>query len=174
LSCLYDITAPGHSTRVGDGNDQDLFGKWESTGVPPKLDACGGHYGVTPESDGEVVYHYHVQDTAPFTFGCWGPNDDGSLFTVAQCRDFYDGCGDDDVLTVVTEDGAREYDAWCPCYDANGNNPGDGNNDCDINTNKLDIHYTNNDTLSNANSSNFSASNWINALASATCLALRL
>ena len=70
------------------------------------------------------VYHYHVQDGPPFTIGCFGPNDDGSLVTVPQCREFYTGCGDGDAETLKTTDGEIEYDYWCPCYDANGSNSG--------------------------------------------------
>eukprot|EP00039_Didymoeca_costata_P022706 m.347212 g.347212 ORF g.347212 m.347212 type:complete len:326 (+) comp31794_c0_seq1:89-1066(+) len=125
LECLYDKTASGHSTKIGESNGgQDLFGMYEDTNQLPLLDACGGHYGVTPESNGEIVYHYHVQDKPPFTFGCYGPNDDGSLVTVSQCRDFYDGC-DGDLVTVETPDGKIDYDLWCPCYDANGANSGE-------------------------------------------------
>ena len=40
---------------------------------PPVLDSCNGHFGVTPDSNGQVVYHYHVTDGAPFTVGCFGP-----------------------------------------------------------------------------------------------------
>ena len=69
------------------------------------------------------MYHYHVQDAAPFTVGCFGPNDDGSLVTVAQCRDFYPGC-DGDLVDVSQPGGSKQYDLWCPCYDANGSNTG--------------------------------------------------
>jgi hypothetical protein len=158
LSCLYDAAATGHSTQIAVGNDgQYLYGKYEDTEEYPLLDACGGHFGVTPDSDGEVrgegdkereaaeggkeswreaghrgryesttlacsqgclfctesgdgsmvtcaraagmvgafafgcvhvvrvaqeVYHYHVQDSPPFTFGCFGPMLDGEC--VAQ------------------------------------------------------------------------------------------
>lgn len=82
-----------------------------------------GHWGRTPDSPDVDVYHYHVQDAPPFTIGCFGPNDDDSLVTVQQCRDFYTGC--DGVLeTFTTTDGEIEYDLWCPCYDANGSNSG--------------------------------------------------
>ena len=86
--------------------------------------ARSGHWGRTPDSPDVDVYHYHVQDGPPFTIGCFGPNDDGSLVTVPQCRDFYTGCGDGDAETLKTTDGEIEYDYWCPCYDANGSNSG--------------------------------------------------
>lgn len=42
---------------------QLLYGKWEDwvNATLPSLDACGGHYGATPDSNGAEVYHYHVQ-----------------------------------------------------------------------------------------------------------------
>ena len=75
MSCLYEASG-AHSTQVGLGIDgKGLYGKWEDFDGSelPELDACGGHFGTTPDSNGEVLYHYHVQDTAPFTFGCFGP-----------------------------------------------------------------------------------------------------
>lgn len=122
---MYDAAAEGHSTKVGEAADGNpIYGKWESTGVKPLLDACGGHWGRTPESPDVDVYHYHVQDSPPFVVGCLGPNDDNSLVTVAQCREFYTGCGDGDAETFETTDGTVEYDLWCPCFDANGSNSG--------------------------------------------------
>jgi hypothetical protein len=126
LTCLYDATSGAHSTKVAEALDGKLiYGKWEHTTnkTLPLLDACGGHFGRTPESPDADVYHYHVQDTAPFTVGCFGPNDDGSLVTVEQCRSFYSGC-DGNLVTVNTPQGSKEYDDWCPCYDANGSNSG--------------------------------------------------
>jgi len=124
LVCLYDVEAEGHSSRVGTAlDDKGIYGKWEATDVLPELDACGGHWGRTPDSPDVDVYHYHVQDAPPFTVGCFGPNDDDSLVTVQQCRDFYTGC-DGDLETFTTPDGEIEYDLWCPCFDANGSNSG--------------------------------------------------
>ena len=122
FSCLYDL-AGGHSTRVGVGTDDastPLYGKWEDyeTRELPELDACGAHYGTTPDSDASV-YHHHAQDGPPFAFGCYGPNDDGSLVTVEQCRDIYDTC-DGDVEMVDTYEGEIPYDAYCPCWDGSG------------------------------------------------------
>jgi len=127
LACLYDVKNQkgGHSTQIGQGLDtQYLYGKWEDTNELPLLDACGGHFGVTPDSNGESVYHYHVQFNAPFTFGCYGPNADGTLVSVDQCRKLYSGCGDGDNTYLDTDKGKVEYDPWCPCYDANGSNVG--------------------------------------------------
>jgi len=78
LSCLYEASG-AHSTQVGIGLDgKRLYGKWENADASelPLLDACGGHFGTTPDSGGESIYHYHVQENAPFTFGCYGPNID--------------------------------------------------------------------------------------------------
>lgn len=126
MTCLYEGRSTGHSTKVGATNgNQPIYGKWEDTAAQklPVLDACGGHWGRTPESPGTDVYHYHVQDKPPFTVGCFGPNDDGSLVTVAQCRTFYSIC-DGSTMQVTTPSGVKDYDDWCPCFDAKGLNAG--------------------------------------------------
>jgi len=138
LTCLYTGGAAGHSTRAADithpDGTQGLYGKYESTGMLPReagnpLDACNGHFGVTPDSNGEVVYHYHVTDAAPFTVGCLGPAVGNQLVTVAQCRAASPSCdgvtntydvlyfGESDIKSV-------EYDNDCSCFDANGSNVG--------------------------------------------------
>jgi hypothetical protein len=125
LTCLYEQKGT-HSTRVGDSMDgKGIYGKWENfeKQEKPLLDACGGHWGPTPDGDGES-YHYHVQGQAPFTIGCYGPNPDNSLVTVEQCRSLYSGCGDGDNMQLDTPLGLVEYDPWCPCYDADGSNVG--------------------------------------------------
>lgn len=132
LSCLYSSEpASGHSTQVGRGNDgRLLYGKWEDfdKSVLPLLDACGGHFGVTPDSAGEIVYHYHVQEFPPFTFGCYGPIETSSsvykMVTVSECRALYDECGNGDVVTLTLPLGNQQYDPWCPCYDAEHSNVG--------------------------------------------------
>ena len=120
LGCLYEESG-AHSSKIGETFDrsQDLFGKWEnySAGEYPVLDACGGHYGITPDSDGSQVYHYHVQSSPPFTFGCYGPNEDGSVVTQAQCEALYDGCASDaETAEVTTSEGTFTYRLWCPCW----------------------------------------------------------
>jgi hypothetical protein len=54
LSCLYEHDGTGgHSTQVGQGSDgQFIYGRFEdeANGVLPELDACGGHFGYTPDS----------------------------------------------------------------------------------------------------------------------------
>ena len=125
LICLYDDAASGHSTKVGEALDgKSIYGKYEDTNKLPLLDACSAHFGNTPDSTDATIYHYHVQDAPPFVVGCFGPNDDESLVTVAQCRGFYTGCGDGDEQTFTTADGSFDYDMWCPCFDANGSNIG--------------------------------------------------
>ena len=86
---LYSLAAEGHSTQIGESaptavDVMPLYGMFEDTNKLPLLDACGGHYGYTPDSLTTSVYHHHVQERAPFAFGCFGPNDDGSLVTVQQ------------------------------------------------------------------------------------------
>lgn len=121
LSCLY-AEVGNHSAQVGEtlDGDQYLYGKWEdfSAELLPELDACGGHYGFTPDSPATSVYHYHVQATAPFTFGCYGPNADGTVVTQAQCEALYTGCSDEYGLSsevTTTELGTFYYKRWCPC-----------------------------------------------------------
>ena len=97
-------------------------GKWENFALQelPALDACGAHFGVTPDSGGAVVYHHHVRDLAPFTFGCYGPaaDEDGTatLVTLEACRALYPDCADGDEITVTTPEGRLLYDPWCPCF----------------------------------------------------------
>jgi hypothetical protein len=115
LSCLYDGDAPGHSTKVGEGLDgTSLYGKWEDRAAYalPALDACGAHFGITPESNGASVYHHHVSDLPPFTFGCYGPatNAQGqpALVSLDACRALYTsprGCGDGDEISITTSQG---------------------------------------------------------------------
>lgn len=122
LRCLYSDQGQ-HSEKVGVANDgHNIYGKFEdaSTGELPLLDACGGHWGFTPESLDVEVYHYHVQDRAPFVIGCYGPNEDGSLVTVEQCRSQYSGCNGQATQLSTGAD----YELWCPCYDADGSNHG--------------------------------------------------
>ena len=126
MTCLYEQSG-GHSPKIGEANDgTPIYGMWENyeTRELPLLDACGGQFGVTPDSNGEVIYHYHVQSKPPFTFGCYGPAMDGGLVTVEECRATYTECGDGDVVDLTTKDGTFEYDHWCPCYDADGSNVG--------------------------------------------------
>jgi hypothetical protein len=123
LSCLYNGDAGGHSTQVGVGLDGTaLYGKWEDRAAfaLPALDACGAHFGVTPDSNGASVYHHHVSDLPPFTFGCYGPATDSSgqlmLVSLTACRALYSGCGDGDEISITTAEGSYTYDQWCPCF----------------------------------------------------------
>jgi len=117
MSCLY-TAAPttGHSTRLATMLDgRGLYGKFVATDtLPADLDACGGRTGVTPDSNGEPVYYYMVQDRPPFTVGCFGP-----VTSVEQCRSLYpDSCGNGDEITVTTDNyGSFRYDPDCPCYE---------------------------------------------------------
>jgi len=136
LSCLYEDAPAGHSPALAntlselDGVTQKLYGKWEDfdpatpTYVLPALDACNGHFGVTPDSGGATIYHYHVTDLPPFTVGCFGPDkssaNENILVSPTTCRGLYDGadgCGGSDVVTLTTASGSKEYDPWCPCWE---------------------------------------------------------
>ncbi len=129
FTSLYDPSAPGHSTVVGKTTAKSvdvrfIYGKLESTGkLPTDLDACSAHFGVTPDSNGQSVYHHHVQDSPPFAVGCYGPSADNGLVTLEQCRTYYSTCGDGEV-TLRSTKGSFQYDPWCPCYARNGSNAG--------------------------------------------------
>ena len=131
FTALYSLNAAGHSAKIGMSfpssssiTARALYGMYESTGVLPALDACGGHFGFTPDSPSTKVYHHHVQDRAPFTFGCFGPSASGELVTLAECRSYYSACGDPaHIITVTTAaKGTFSYNKWCPCYDSAGSN----------------------------------------------------
>lgn len=124
FSCLYSLSATGHSTKVGVTTAsavtvRPIYGKYESTNtLPTDLDACSGHFGTTPDSPTTAIYHHHVQDKPPFAVGCYGPNANGGLVTLAECRSYYSTCGDSDVATIATTKGSFQYDKWCPCFDS--------------------------------------------------------
>ncbi|CAL1136219.1 unnamed protein product [Cladocopium goreaui] len=126
FSCLY-AESGGHSTKVGDVASHGIYGKWEDYDLKrlPLLDACGAHIGPTPDS-ATPVYHYHVQDQAPFTVGCHGPSQSGGLVSVAVCRSLYSDCDNDggSGTTLTTKTGNVQYDRYCPCFDATGSNMG--------------------------------------------------
>ena len=124
--CLYEQTGE-HSTKIGDVGPFVMYGKWEHFTAKqlPQLDACGAHIGKTPDSPSKAVYHYHVQDRAPYGVGCYG--DGVNLMTVSACRALYSTCGDgDETFTDMPQpDGTLKsfaYDRDCPCFDANGLN----------------------------------------------------
>ena len=122
MDCLYTSDPKtGHSTRIGtalDGNG--IYGKYiAKNSIPTDLDACGGRFGVNPDSNGQKVYYYMVQDRPPFTLGCFGP-----VNSINECRALYPTCGDGDNLSIATAEGNRIYDPDCPCFDSSGNNTG--------------------------------------------------
>eukprot|EP00041_Stephanoeca_diplocostata_P008714 m.128794 g.128794 ORF g.128794 m.128794 type:complete len:93 (+) comp17447_c0_seq1:601-879(+) len=68
-----------------------------------------------------------IQDSPPFTIGCIGPSHDAEtgseqLVTVDECRSLYTECGNGDTIQVITANGSKSYDLWCPCYDDLGSN----------------------------------------------------
>lgn len=132
VSCCGDNVNIGHSLRFGDANDgKGIYGPMETNTEKPTLDACGGHWGPTPDQSADS-YHYHIQDKAPFTVGCFGPNADGSTVSLAQCKALYEGCSSTAVTYNVqtgstwpmTSSGTVSYKLWCPCYDSDGSNTG--------------------------------------------------
>ena len=126
--CLYSQSGT-HSTAIGDVGPYRMYGKWEdfTNKKLPHLDACGAHIGTNPDSPTTAVYHYHVQDRAPYGVGCYG--DGTNLMTVSACRALYSTCGDfeETFSNMPQPDGTLKsfaYDRDCPCFDANGLNTG--------------------------------------------------
>jgi hypothetical protein len=86
--CCWSDSGSGHGALVGVALDgHGMYSKRETTNTTPVLDACNGHWGVTPDSNGKVVYHYHFTDTAPNTLGCYGP-----VQSMEEALSLYDGC----------------------------------------------------------------------------------
>eukprot|EP00930_Biecheleria_cincta_P035177 TRINITY_DN24214_c0_g1_i1.p1 TRINITY_DN24214_c0_g1~~TRINITY_DN24214_c0_g1_i1.p1 ORF type:complete len:1256 (-),score=115.94 TRINITY_DN24214_c0_g1_i1:366-4064(-) len=126
FACLYREEG-SHSTAVGIVGSWSIYGKWEDfdNQMLPYLDACGGHFGRTPESPSADIYHYHVQDRAPFTVGCHGPDENNGLVGILKCRNLYSECGDGDTRQIrISSNTTVSYDLYCPCYDADGSNIG--------------------------------------------------
>jgi len=125
FGCLYKQSGV-HSTAVGNIAQWKLYGKWEdfANAKLPLLDACGGHFGPTPDSNGAKVYHYHVQEKAPFSAGCHGPTADGKLVSVAACRALYPKCSGSAEQMETGPGTKTAYRRFCPCFDADGSNVG--------------------------------------------------
>ena len=131
LKCNYDEIIDGiHSPLIGLALDgYGIYGKYEeqsanSISSEPALDACGGHYGFVNgdfyENTGSAqhcVYHYHTQDDAPYTLGCYGP-----VNSLEECKALFPetcGTGYENITYVDPETQiatSTEYDLFCPCY----------------------------------------------------------
>ena len=131
LTCNYDATIDGvHSSLIGLALDgYGIYGKYEmqsanSISSVPQLDACGGHYGFVngdfDENTGSAahcVYHYHTQDDAPYTLGCYGP-----VNSLEECEALFPetcGTGYEKITYIDPETQiatTTEYDLFCPCY----------------------------------------------------------
>lgn len=117
-----NATSAGHSLLVGvllDG--RGLYGAFESAGSvrPTNLDACGGHFGPVPATTvGGVVYpaaanvyHYHVQDVAPFTAGCFGP-----VNNLTHAKSLYSTCSAAPVSYCTSAGLYANYTLDCPVF----------------------------------------------------------
>jgi hypothetical protein len=127
----YGGAATGHSPKIGVTTPssssitaRSIYGKYEATqALPTDLDACNGHFGLTPDSPTTSVYHHHVTDRQPFAVGCYGPSAAGGLVSITDCRSYYPGCASSNVVTLRSARGWFQYTKWCPCYDnATGSN----------------------------------------------------
>ena len=114
--CLsFQTQQSGHSSRLGTAaDDKGIYGMFETSNTFPVLDACGAHIGVTPDSNGAQVVHYHAQVYPPFFIGCY-TNTDASM-TLTECRSLYPGCSDAPT-TLTSSHGSDLYTKWCPCWD---------------------------------------------------------
>jgi len=130
FACLYSAKG-AHSSKIGVLAQWSLYGKWEDFANKklPLLDACGAHFGITPDSAGKEVYHYHAQDKPPFSVGCYGPSADNKLVSVAACRKLYptsctNKTEDIKIRNDKGQDVTVKYERFCPCWDAKGLNVG--------------------------------------------------
>jgi hypothetical protein len=121
MSCLYTADpTTGHFTRIGTNPATATASTaCTSTAESADLNYCGGRFGVTPDSNGQVVYDYPVKVAALLSHGC-----DDLVTTHASLFALYlTTCGSAaTVETVTTVYGPGPYACDCPCYDANGSN----------------------------------------------------
>eukprot|EP00004_Rigifila_ramosa_P014449 TRINITY_DN3296_c0_g1_i2.p1 TRINITY_DN3296_c0_g1~~TRINITY_DN3296_c0_g1_i2.p1 ORF type:complete len:310 (+),score=67.68 TRINITY_DN3296_c0_g1_i2:37-930(+) len=113
--CVYDRdNSTVHSEAVGVALDgYGIYGLWEGDNLyPADLDACNGHYGRTPDSGANSVYHYHFTTDEPYSLGCFGP-----VTSLQQCKNLYSSCTNPNIITITTEEGEIEYALDCPCFD---------------------------------------------------------
>lgn len=121
LACDYNKTALGHSALIGIALDgRGIYGQYETSGTKPtNLDSCGGHFGPVPAYTianntypaAENVYHYHTQEKAPYTVGCFGP-----VISNSECKNLYSTCNNG-FTTFSTKLGCyKGYDTDCPCF----------------------------------------------------------
>jgi len=114
-NCLSYQAASGHSTRLGtSGDNRGIYGYFEASNTYPVLDVCGAHVGITPDSNGQPVVHYHSQVYPPFFVGCY-TNADATM-TLAQCRALFAGCSSA-AYSITTAHGSGTYQRDCPCWD---------------------------------------------------------
>jgi hypothetical protein len=116
-NCLSGQAISGHSTRLGtSGDNRGIYGFFEADGVYPTLDVCGAHVGITPDSNGQPVVHYHSQVYPPFFVGCY-TNADATM-SFAQCRALFTSCSSASTI-ITTAHGTGPYQRDCPCWDKN-------------------------------------------------------
>ena len=65
------------------------------------------------------VYHYHTQDDAPYTIGCFGP-----VTTLSGCKSLYNTCGTGYSSMIGSFANGTQcsysYDTDCPCFGKGG------------------------------------------------------
>ena len=104
-----------------------LYGEWESAGVLPTLDACGGHVGPVPAktlttssgqnvsfSGAASVYHYHLPPGGfkdRTTVGCFGP-----VPNATTAKSLYSTCGSGSLSVCTSSGSAAAYDTDCPIF----------------------------------------------------------
>ena len=92
-NCLSWQAASGHSTRLGTaGDNRGIYGFFETNNTYPELDVCGAHVGVTPDSNGQPVVHYHSQVYPPYFVGCYTNADATIISRRTEARRVARGC----------------------------------------------------------------------------------
>lgn len=92
-------------------------------GDTPIVDECGGHFGPVDDS-GEVVYHYHSRQFAPYHLACQGPSLSKCSETQRGSNYCHAGCGADLCVQPGTDEAKFKAYLDQPEWDAEFLNKG--------------------------------------------------
>jgi len=94
-----------HGQLIGWAMDGfKIFSDQDVEGAEPIVDQCGGHFG--PTDTGQIEYHYHSRDFAPYHLACQGPSLGNCKDTQGGTNFCHTGCG----AEVCVQPGTREKD----------------------------------------------------------------